>query len=52
VQGSIERSNVSGVTEMAQMIRVERAYQQIADMMQRQDDIRSSAIQKLGSLAA
>ena len=52
VQGSIERSNVSGVIEMAQMIRVERAYQQIADMMQRQDDIRSSAIQKLGSLAA
>jgi flagellar basal-body rod protein FlgF len=52
VQGSIERSNVSGVTEMAQMIRVERAYQQLADIMQRQDDLRNTAVQKLGSLAA
>jgi flagellar basal-body rod protein FlgF len=52
IQGSIERSNVSGVTEMAQMIRVERAYQQLADIMQRQDELRTSAVQKLGSLAA
>ncbi len=52
VQGAVEKSNVSGVTEMANMIRVERAYQQMADMMQRQDDLRSTAVQKLGSLAA
>jgi flagellar basal-body rod protein FlgF len=52
VQGSIERSNVSGVTEMAQMIRVQRAYEQIATLMQQQDDLRTNAVQKLGSLAA
>lgn len=52
VQGAIEKSNVSGVTEMANMIRVERAYQQMADLMQQQDDLRSTAVQKLGSLAA
>jgi flagellar basal-body rod protein FlgF len=52
VQGSIERSNVSGVTEMAQMIRVQRAYEQLADLMQKQDDLRNNAVQKLGSLAA
>lgn len=52
IQGSIERSNVSGVSEMAQMIRVQRAYQQLADLMSRQDDLRNTAVQKLGSLAA
>jgi flagellar basal-body rod protein FlgF len=52
IQGSVERSNVSAVTEMAQMIRVERAYQQLADLMSRQDELRTSAVQKLGSLAA
>jgi len=52
VQGSIERSNVSGVTEMAQMIRVQRAYEQIAQLMQQQDSLRTNAVQKLGQIAA
>jgi flagellar basal-body rod protein FlgF len=52
VQGAIEKSNVSGVGEMTEMIRVQRAYQSIASMMQRQDEIRRTAIQKLGSLNA
>jgi flagellar basal-body rod protein FlgF len=52
VQGAIEKSNVSGVGEMTEMIRVQRAYQSIASMVQRQDEIRRSAIQKLGSLNA
>jgi flagellar basal-body rod protein FlgF len=52
VQGSIERSNVSGVGEMTEMIRVQRAYESLASMMQRQDEIRSSAIRRLGSLTA
>ena len=50
VQGAIERSNVSGVTEMAEMIRVNRAYQTLASIMQRQDDLRRTAIQRLGDL--
>lgn len=52
VQGAIEKSNVSGVAEMSEMIRVQRAYQSIAAMTQRQDDIRRTAIQKLGTLNA
>jgi flagellar basal-body rod protein FlgF len=49
-QGALERSNVSGVSEMAAMIQVTRSYQALAQMMQRQDEMRRSAIQKLGSL--
>jgi flagellar basal-body rod protein FlgF len=36
---------------MADMIRVERAYQTLANMMQRQDDLRSTAIQRLGDMS-
>lgn len=52
MQGSIERSNVSGVTELTTMIRVQRAYQSLASMMQRQDELRSTAIQRLGDVRA
>ena len=52
VQGSIERSNVSGVSAMADMIRVERAYQTLANMMQRQDELRTTAVQRLGDMTA
>jgi flagellar basal-body rod protein FlgF len=51
VQGSIERSNVSGVSAMADMIRVERAYQTLANIMQRQDELRSTAVQRLGDMS-
>ena len=52
VQGAIERSNVSGVATMAEMIRVERAYQTLASLVQRQDDIRRTAVERLGNLNA
>jgi flagellar basal-body rod protein FlgF len=52
VQGSIERSNVSGVTQLTEMIRIQRAYQSLATLMQKQDDIRSTAINRLGDLNA
>ena len=52
VQGSIEKSNVSGIAEMSEMIRVQRAYESIASLMQKQDEQRRTAIQKLGSLNA
>ena len=52
VQGSIEKSNVSGILEMSDMIRVQRAYEGMASLMDKQDDQRRSAIQKLGSLNA
>lgn len=52
VQGFIERSNVSGVTEMTEMIRVQRSYENVASMIQRQDELLRTAIQRLGSLNA
>lgn len=52
VQGFVERSNVSGITEMANMIRINRAYQSLTQIMKRQDDLRSQAIQTLGKLQA
>lgn len=52
VQGAIEKSNVSGVGQMTEMIRVQRAYQSLASMMERQDDVRTQAIKRLGSLSA
>lgn len=51
-QGAIERSNVSGVSEMAEMIRVTRAYETLAGLARQQDDIRRTAIQRLGDLSA
>jgi flagellar basal-body rod protein FlgF len=52
LQGAIERSNVSGVAELTSMIRVQRAYQSLAGLMQKQDDLRASAIQRLGEVRA
>jgi flagellar basal-body rod protein FlgF len=52
MQGFVEKSNVSGVSEMAEMIRVQRAYETAASMASRQDDMRRSAIQRLGDTNA
>ncbi|GGA47741.1 flagellar basal-body rod protein FlgF [Pelagibacterium lentulum] len=52
VQGAVERSNVSGILEMSEMIRVSRAYASLAELMQRQDELRRSAIQRLGDTQA
>lgn len=52
MQGFVERSNVSGVSEMAEMIRVTRSYESIASLTQKQDDLRRSAIQRLGDANA
>jgi flagellar basal-body rod protein FlgF len=52
LQGAIERSNVSGVAEMTEMIRVSRAYESLAGIMQQQDETMRAAIQQLGGLSA
>jgi flagellar basal-body rod protein FlgF len=52
LQGFTEKSNVSGVAEMAEMIRVTRAYESIASLGQKQDDLRRDAIKRLGSVSA
>lgn len=51
-QASLERSNVSGINEMVSMIRVERAYQTIANMMERQDSLRQTAMDRLADTTA
>lgn len=52
MQGFVERSNVSGVSEMAEMIRVTRAYESVANLSQQQDELRRNAIQRLGDANA
>ena len=52
MQGFVERSNVSGVSEMAEMIRVNRAYETVANLSRQQDDMRREAIQRLGDANA
>ncbi|SON56215.1 Distal rod protein [Hartmannibacter diazotrophicus] len=52
MQGAIERSNVSGVTEISRMIEVSRSYQQVSSIMRAQNELQSRAIDTLGSLRA
>ena len=51
VQGAIEKSNVSGIAEMTEMIRVQRAYESAASMQDKQDEMRRNAIQRLAQVA-
>jgi flagellar basal-body rod protein FlgF len=51
-QGFVEKSNVSTVTEMSRMMEVMRTYQQVASMMQQQNDLRKTAIQALADVPA
>lgn len=51
VQGAVEQSNVSGVQSIAELVRVQRAYESIASLLQKQDDLRRQAISTLGSLS-
>lgn len=51
-QGMIEKSNVSGVAEMSQMIEVMRAYTGIANMLQQLNDVRKASIERLADVPA
>lgn len=51
-QGALEGSNVRGVIEITEMIEVSRAYQSLANMMKRFDDLRKDAVQRLGTVRA
>jgi flagellar basal-body rod protein FlgF len=50
VQGSIEKSNVRGVIEMSRMIEITRSYTQIAAMLQQQNDLSQSSVDKLAEV--
>jgi len=51
-QGSIEKSNVNGVSEMAKMIEVMRSYTSIANVIQQVNDIRKQSIERLADVPA
>lgn len=51
-QGFLEKSNVNAVAEMTQLISVNRAYAQVAAMLQQQGDLRRTAIEKLADVPA
>lgn len=50
IQGALEKSNVRGVVEMSRMIEITRSYTQIAGIMQQQNDLGQSAIDKLAAV--
>jgi flagellar basal-body rod protein FlgF len=52
VQGMVEKSNVQPVFEMGRMIEVTRAYTSLANLMIRTDELRHTAINKLGDTSA
>jgi len=51
-QGAVEKSNVKSVMEMTRLIEVQRAYTQIASMLQSHSDMRKSAVDKLADVPA
>jgi flagellar basal-body rod protein FlgF/flagellar basal-body rod protein FlgG len=51
-QGFIEKSNVNSVHEMSRMIEITRTYTQIATMLQQQQELHRTAIEKLADVPA
>jgi flagellar basal-body rod protein FlgF len=49
-QGMIEGSNVKPVLEMARLIEINRAYSNLSTMIQRSDEIRKSAVDRLSDI--
>ncbi|GLK54120.1 flagellar basal-body rod protein FlgF [Methylopila capsulata] len=52
VQGAVEKSNVKPIVEMSRLIEVNRAYTSISGILDAQNDIRRSAIEKLAEVPA
>lgn len=49
--GAVERSNVKPVFEMSRLIEVNRSYASVTSMLQRMDEMRRSAIQRLADVS-
>jgi flagellar basal-body rod protein FlgF len=50
LQGMVESSNVIPILEMTRMIQASRAYQSTQTMLERDDDVRQQAIDRLGRI--
>lgn len=49
--GALERSNVNATTEISRMIEITRSYTSLAQMLQKTDDLRRSALSRLAEAA-
>lgn len=49
-QGSIEKSNVKSVVEMSRMIEITRAYATLSSLLEKQGDLKRTAIEKLAEV--
>ena len=52
IQGAVEGSNVSAVGEMTKMVEVMRTYTNIASLLQQQNDLQKTAIERLADVPA
>ncbi|MCC2111412.1 MAG: flagellar basal-body rod protein FlgF [Hyphomicrobiales bacterium] len=52
VQGAVEKSNVVPVVELSRMIEVTRTYDVVSRLMRQEDELRSRAIERLGTAPA
>ncbi len=52
VQGAIEKSNVRPIVEISRMIEVTRAYTNLSTLMNKTDELRRSAIERLAEVPA
>jgi flagellar basal-body rod protein FlgF len=52
IQGAVEKSNVVSVAEMTKMLEVTRTYTNIATILQQQNDLQKSAIDRLAEIPA
>ena len=52
LQGAVEKSNVSGVTEVSRMIEITRNYTSVSKMIEQGDELLRKAIDRLGSVQA
>ncbi len=52
VQGSVEKSNVHAMLEMSRMIEVTRAYTSLSQLLNRTDELRRTAIERLADVPA
>ena len=50
MQGVVEGSNVKAVLEMSRMIEINRAYSSLAALIQHNDDLRKSAVERLADI--
>ncbi|GGE40635.1 flagellar basal-body rod protein FlgF [Agaricicola taiwanensis] len=51
-QGALEKSNVEPVLEISRMMELTRSYQSISSLMQRSEQMRSTAIERLSDIPA